>query len=206
MSLYVLTSSWQKIANSGSSVDIQNQGSENIYLVTSNTVPASGADGEAVYRQERRSLSLTADLYAMCPEGIATVEVMGSLNTATSTFAPINGKTVALLVGPVATTAPVALPPCEGSSYRVHNAASSASPVTWKISTSNAMTPTIPTAYSTAGAGGTPGDKSIEPGGVETIGLTQDQQVALAAGTLYLSAICPAAGSATISITPGTGS
>ncbi len=120
-------------------------------------------------------------------------------------FQPVRGASVGLSVGPAATGTPVALPTCAATSYRVRNAATSASPVTWIMSTSAANVPTIPGAYSTAGTGGSPGDKTIDPGGVEVIGLSAAQQAALAGGTLVLSAICPTGGSALLTVSPGTG-
>lgn len=119
-------------------------------------------------------------------------------------FLPIAGATVALTVGPTATTAPVALPAHAAAVYRIHNAAASASPVAWRLQTATPGTaPVMPTAYSTAGTGGTVGDKTIDPGGIEIFALAADQQTAIAAGTLYLSAVTPAGGSAAIYVTPG---
>lgn len=124
---------------------------------------------------------------------------------ATQVFAPIRGTTVALTVNATATVAPVALPVCTATSYRVRNPTTSNSAVTWTLAANTTTPPVIPTAYTAAGTGGVVGDNTLDPGGVEVIGLTAAQQVAIAAGTLYLSAICPASGSATLIITPGTG-
>ena len=120
-------------------------------------------------------------------------------------FTPISGATVAVTVGPAATSPSIALAASTATSYRVRNAAASASPVAFKLATSSTATPALPVPYSASGAGGTVGDKMIDPGGVEIIGLSAAQQAALAAGTLYLSAITPAGGSATLYITLGTG-
>lgn len=122
----------------------------------------------------------------------------------TSAFLPIAAATVALTVGPTATTAPVALAANTASVYRIRNASTSASPAAWRLQTATPGTaPTVPTAYTTAGTGGTAGDKMIDPGGVEVYSLSAAQQTAIAAGTLYLSAITAAGGSATIYVTPG---
>ncbi len=115
-------------------------------------------------------------------------------------------STFTLTVGPTATAAPVALGPLAAvSSYRVRNPAASASPITWTLSTSNATAPVIPTPYSTAGTGGSSGNQTIDAGGVEVFALTLEQKAALAAGTLYLRATTPPAGSGTLSITFGIG-
>ena len=133
----------------------------------------------------------------------AADELAGVL--AISNFAPIPGATVALTVGPAATTAPVALPANTAALYRIRNAPGSQSAAAWRLQTTTPGTaPVAPVPYSTAGTGGTPGDKMIDPGGVEIFALTQAQQAALLAGTLYLSAITPSGGSATIYVTPGT--
>lgn len=120
-------------------------------------------------------------------------------------FQPIRGQSVALTVGPGATAAPVALAAATATSYRVRNAATSASAATWILSAKTTDVPTIPTPYAATGAGGSPGDKTIDPGGVETVGLSAAQQTALAAGTLYFSAVCPPGGSAVLTVTPGNG-
>lgn len=120
-------------------------------------------------------------------------------------FAPVPARTVSVQVGPSATGAAVALPACAAASYRIRNAADSASPAAWTVGTSAAAAAAMPVAYGTAGTGGVPGDPAIDPGGVEVIGLSGPEQAALAAGTLYLSAICPAGGSATLDVTPGMG-
>lgn len=112
-------------------------------------------------------------------------------------------STVALIVSTSATTAPVALPALSATSYRVRIDASSGATIYWTVSTSSATAPVIPTAYSAAGTGGSAGTKGIDPGGIELFGLTPAQQAALAAGTLYLSAISTTAGK--LWITLGTG-
>lgn len=124
-----------------------------------------------------------------------------------SPFMPgVATKTVALTVSATSTAAPVALPAMSGvGAYRIRNASSSTSAVAWVLSTSSSAVATFPTAYSTAGTGGVVGDKSIDPGGCEIFALSAAQQAALAAGTLYLAAVCPAGGSATIYVTTGDG-
>ena len=87
----------------------------------------------------------------------------------------------------------------------MRNAQSSASAITFVLTTDAARTPAIPAPAAQDGAGGMPGDETVDPGGVEIVGLSPAQQAALAAGTLYLSAVTPAGGSGILSITPGTG-
>lgn len=133
-----------------------------------------------------------------------TQPVSGTVNP--SAFTPVPATAVALTVGPTATTAPVALPATAGATvYRIRNSASSSSAVAWRLqATTPGIAPVVPTAYSSAGTGGAVGDKQIDPGAVEVFGLTAAQQTAAAAGTLYLSAITPAGGSATITVSLGT--
>lgn len=136
----------------------------------------------------------------------AGTNVIGALSASgpETPFVPLPNATTGLTVGPTATTAPIALATVTASTYRVRNAASSASPAAWRLATTNTgQAAVMPVAASTAGTGGTVGDKTIDPGGVEVFALTAAQQTAIAAGTLYLSAITPAGGSATIYVTPG---
>lgn len=120
-------------------------------------------------------------------------------------FAPIPGTTVSLNAGASATAAPVLLPACNASSYRVRNAAQSASAVAWRLGTSSGTAALLPIAAGSDGTGALPGDLALDVGAVEVIGLTGDEQAALAAGTLRVSAVCPAGGSAILSVTPGVG-
>lgn len=164
--------------------------------------PAAGS-----YVEATRDVAITS---SVLPTGAATAALQpalinGRAGVDAAVFAPVRGATVALTAGPTPTAAPVALPACAATSYRVRNAAGSASPIAWTLSISAATVPALPAAYGVSGTGGAPGDKTIDPGGVEVIGLTAGQQAALAAGALYLSAVCPAGGSATLTITPGTG-
>lgn len=136
----------------------------------------------------------------------------GVLTFVQQPFRPIAGATKSVTVGPTATAAgslPLAangvIPAGTATSYRVRNAAASASPVTWILTTDPTKTPVIPTPAAADGTGGAAGDKTIDPGSVEIISLSAAQQTALAAGTLYLSAVTPAGGSAVLSITPGVG-
>lgn len=126
----------------------------------------------------------------------------GTLRVAEAPFVPVPGATVALTAGPTATTAPVALPAVVASTYRARNPATSASPVAWRLGPS-AVVAATPTPYAVAGTGGAVGDKALDSGGVEVFSLTAAQQASLAAGSLYLSAITPAGGSATLYFTPG---
>jgi hypothetical protein len=135
----------------------------------------------------------------------ATSDLQATLIAASQVFVPVPGATVGLIVSAVPTVAPVALVVAVASSYRIRNPATSPSPVTWLLSTSQGAGAVLPIAYSAAGISGTPGNESIDPGKVEIVGLTPAQQAALAAGTLYLSAVCPAGGSATLFLTPGNG-
>lgn len=128
-------------------------------------------------------------------------------------FRPAQGATVVLTVGPTATPAGTLPLAASGTfqagsvtSFRVRNATTSASPITFVLTTSNTATATLPTAYSTSGTGGTVGDVTIDPNNTEYFGLTAAQQAALAAGTLYLSAVAPGGGSGTLTITLGNGS
>lgn len=142
---------------------------------------------------ERLAVVLATDIPAAPPMSV-------------SPFAPLRPQTYTLTVGPAATAAPVQLPAVAGAtSYRARNPIASASPITWVLATANTTVPTIPAAFSTAGTGGGAGDKTIDPGGVETFALSAAQQTALAVGTLYWSAITPAGGSGTLSITFGNG-
>lgn len=127
-------------------------------------------------------------------------------------FRPIGLATVRLTVGPTATTAgsmPVALasviPVGWATSYRIRVSSSSTSPVAFILTTDNTKTAVFPTAFTATGSGGTRGDKVLDAGAVEVFGLTALQQNALAAGTLYISAVTPAGGSADITVTPGVG-
>ena len=163
------------------------------------------SDGLGVQPIHQAADTLGAPLTPAKDSTLAAVLAILSGVIATAVFAPIRGATVALTVGPAATSSPVALSPNIATTYRVRNASSSASSVTWTLSTSSTTVPVIPTPNGVNGTGGTPGDKTIDPGGVELIGLTTAQQNALANGTLYLSAICPAGGSAVLTVTPGTG-
>lgn len=136
----------------------------------------------------------------------------GVLTVVEQPFRPLPGATRSIAAGPVATAAgalPLAaagsIPTGAATSYRVRNAQGSASAITWLLTADAAGTPTIPAPAGRDGAGGTPGDATLDPGGVEIVALTAAQQAALAAGTLYLSAITPAGGSGTLSITPGVG-
>lgn len=151
-------------------------------------------------------------LTATGPGGHLTRDQNGNLCMAPQPFAVSPTSTITLTVGPTATPAgALALAPANkfpvGSvtSYRIRNSAASASPVAWILTTSNTTAATLGTAYTTSGTGGTLGDALIDPNNTEYIGLTVAQQTALAAGTLYLSAVTPASGSATLSITPGSG-
>lgn len=142
---------------------------------------------------ERLAVVLATDIPAASPVSVTP-------------FTPLRPQTYTLAVGPTATTAPVTLPALAGAtSYRVRNPTASASPITWVLATANTAVPTVPAAFSTAGTGGTAGDKTIDPGGVETFALTAAQQTALAAGTLYWAAITSSGGSGTLSITFGNG-
>lgn len=141
------------------------------------------------------------------PTGAGTAANQSAILTAIQTgsaFQPVAAATVALTVGPASTAAPIALAAATASAVRVRNASISASPVAWRMTTT-ATAAVLPGAYSSAGTGGTAGDNMIDPGGVEIFGLTVAQQAALAAGTLYLAAITPSGGSATIYVTPGSG-
>ena len=131
--------------------------------------------------------------------------MLGDYARSANPFAGVGDRTVSVQVGPAATGAAIALPACAAASYRIRNAASSASPATWTVGTSAAAAAAIAVAYSAAGTGGAPGDPAIDPGGVEVIGLSGPEQAALAAGALYLSAVCPAGGSALLDVTPGVG-
>lgn len=144
------------------------------------------------------------------PTGAAIPE--NALPVVQAPFRPIAGASKSVTAGPTATAAgslPLAaagvLAAGTVTSYRVRNAASSASPITWILATSNTATPTIPTPAAADGTGGTLGDKSIDPGSVEIFSLTAAQQTALAAGTLYLTAVTPSGGSGVLTITPGNG-
>ena len=133
-----------------------------------------------------------------------TNELLTSEIAASGAFLPIPNTTIALTVGPTATTAPVALPACAATVYRFRNASASASPAHWRLAVSPGTTALVPTAYTAAGTGGTVGDKGMDPANVEIYTLSPTQQAAIATGTLMLSAITPAGGSATIYLTPGT--
>lgn len=144
------------------------------------------------------------------PSGPATLE--NSLPVVQATFRPISGATLSVMAGPMATgagklplAASGAIPVGSAMAYRVRNSGSSASPITWILSTDATKIPVIPTPAAADGTGGVLGDKTIDPGGVEVVGLSADQQTALAAGTLYLSAVTPTGGSGVLSITPGVG-
>lgn len=120
-------------------------------------------------------------------------------------FAPIRGTTITLSVASSSTGSAIALPACSASSYRARNAAASTSPIAWTLNAGVATHPVMPAPYDETGSGGSAGDIALDPGSVEVFGLDSEQQAALAAGALYLSAICPPGGSATLSITPGLG-
>ena len=142
---------------------------------------------------ERLSAVLATDIPAAPPVSV-------------NPFAPLRPQTYTLTAGPTATAPPVQLPALAGAtSYRARNPIGSASPITWVLATASTTAPAIPVAYSTAGVGGTAGDKTIDPGGVETFCLSAAQQAALAAGTLYWSAVTPTSGSGSLSITFGNG-
>ena len=136
----------------------------------------------------------------------------GAWVTIQAPFRPIPLMTKSVTVGPTATAAgslPLAaagaIPAGTATSYRVRNPSASTSAITWILTTDNTKTPVIPTPYAADGTGGTLGDKTIDPGSVEVISLSAAQQTALAAGTLYISAVTPSAGSGILSITPGVG-
>ena len=163
------------------------------------------------------ALPVTHDTTVQTAPGTAGTAALGMqgvpfgvpLNTAV--FTPLRktdntAATIRLTVGTIATPAGVlTLPPVAGAnSYRVRNAAASQSPIAFILTTDNSKAAAVPVAYTTAGTGGSTGDKMIDPGAVEVIGLSTAQQSALAAGTLYLSAVC-LTGTAELSITPGLG-
>lgn len=138
---------------------------------------------------------------------------LGSATVTTSQYAfrPLPQSTVSVAAGPTATGAgklplsAAGIPAGTATAYRVRNANNSQSPITWILTTDPTKVPVIPTPYAADGTGGTVGDKTIDPGSVEIVGLTAAQQTALAAGTLYLSAITPGGGAGVLSITPGNG-
>jgi hypothetical protein len=157
-----------------------------------------------------QSDSAGTDINTLPPTGAAVAE--NALPIVQAPFRPIPGATKSVTAGPVATTAGAlslaangVIPAGAATSYRVRNAASSPSPITWILTTSGTATPAIPTPAAADGTGGTLGDKTIDPGSVEVISLSVAQQTALAAGTLYLSAVTPSGGSGVLSITPGNG-
>ena len=184
---------------------------------------AAGAQADAAATTDTGSFSLLSfvkrglqnwtSLLAKIPASVSgrvpvdgsgvTQPVSGSLIE--QPFLPVGTKTISLVVAPAVTTAPVALPTATATSVRVRNQATSASPVAFLLSTANTNFAALPTAYTSAGTGGVVGDMMIDPGGVEIVSLSAAQQTAIAAGTLYLSAICAASGSGTLFITSGTG-
>lgn len=125
---------------------------------------------------------------------------IGGAGGARTSFIPVDRKAISLTVGTSTTTAAVALPACSAQSLRIVN--DGTVKVHYRLGASN-VAAVIPTTYTTAGTGGAVGDPGIPPSAAEVFGLTDAQQVLLAAGTLYIAAIASAAG--TITITPGTG-
>lgn len=127
-------------------------------------------------------------------------------------FRPIPGTTVCVTAGPTPTGAgklPLAangvIAQGAATSYRVRAPGTNGSQVTWILTTDATKTPNIPTPYAADGTGGTAGDKSMDAGSVEVMGLTVAQQTSLAAGTLYLSVVTPSGGSGVLCVTPGNG-
>ena len=188
-----------------------------VLAVSDSQPPSAWVEGEPL--RGSRFFSSTTHVWALALGQSARVVITapdqgsGGANSTTANplpvqeepFATLHNKTVALTVGSSVTATPVALPAMTATSYRVRNAANATAAATWILSANTTDTPIIPVPYGTNGTGGATGDKSIDPGGVEIIGLTTAQQTALAAGTLYLSALCPAGGSAILSVTPGNG-
>lgn len=105
-------------------------------------------------------------------------------------FTPIATTTIALTVSTTVST-PLLLPQIQNaSSYRIRNSLNSTGDVAWKLTVgNNNAVPVLPVPYATNGTGGSIGDKAINPGGVEIMGLDSTKQTALANGNLYLSAI-----------------
>ena len=127
-------------------------------------------------------------------------------------FRPIPASTMAVTASATATGAgklPLAaanvIPVGNAVSYRVRNAAGSSSPITWILTTDATKIAILAVPYANDGTGGVLGDKTVDPGDVEIVSLSVAQQTALAAGTLYISAITPSGGSGILYITPGIG-
>lgn len=101
---FALTSTWQKVASAGQSVDVQNNNAVGFALLSTSASGApAGASGQALSAGEHRLYTLSSDLYAAGNVRIVVTTGFGAgpaALTVTQTAVTLAAGTSAQLIGP----------------------------------------------------------------------------------------------------------
>lgn len=191
---------------------------------TINTLPDVGQQAKAdslpvVLASDQGALATTAaQLPSTIGQKVATNSLSvvlasnsDALTTVQKPFGPIGASALGInrtAVNPAAATTSKALPmqtAGTATSLRIRAPDTNTSPVTFRLALNSTDKPVLPISYAPDGTGGTVGDMTFDPGSVEVISLSTAEQTALAAGTLFLSIICPADGAGELITILGNG-